>query len=108
MCMRRGKWNIVDWILGLTLLVGLAACSTIDEDMGDCGEEFEMKYELQLITNIETELQTQLTTGKDVLVADANLGPIPEESKKHLGYLPEKKTRVKRASIEALFFYYKG
>ena len=71
MCMRRGKWNIVDWILGLALLVSFAACSTIDEDMSDCGEDFEMKYELQLISNIETELQTQLTTGKDELVADA-------------------------------------
>ena len=69
--MRRGKWNIVDWILGLTLLVSLAACSTIDEDMSDCGEKFEMEYELQLITNIETELQTQLTIGKEVFVADA-------------------------------------
>lgn len=69
--MRRGKWNIVDWILGLTLLVSLATCSTIDEDMSDCGEKFEMEYELQLITNIETELQTQLTIGKEVFVADA-------------------------------------
>lgn len=69
--MRRGKWNIVDWILGLTLLVSLAACSTIDEDMSDCGEDVEMEYELQLITNIETELQTQLTIGKEVFVADA-------------------------------------
>lgn len=69
--MRRRKWNIVDWILGTALLVGLAACSTIDEDMSDCGEEFEMEYKLQLITNIETELQSQLTTGKEKLVADA-------------------------------------
>ena len=39
-----------------------------------------------------------------MIVANANLEPIPEESAKHLGHLPEKKTRVKRASIEALFF----
>ena len=41
-----------------------------------------------------------------MIVADANLEPIPEEFAKHLGHLPEKKTRVKGASIEALFFYY--
>lgn len=69
--MRRRKWNIVDWLLGATLLVGLAACSTIDEDMSDCGVEFKMEYELQLVTNLETELKTQLTTEKELLVADA-------------------------------------
>ena len=53
------------------MLTGLAACSTIDEDLSDCGEDFEMEYELQLITNIETELQTELTTGREALVADA-------------------------------------
>lgn len=65
------KWNIVDWILGAALLVGLAGCSTIDEDLSDCGEEYEMVYELQLITNIETELQTELTTQTEQRVADA-------------------------------------
>lgn len=53
------------------MLVNLAACSTIDEDLSDCGEDFEMEYELQLITNIETELQTELVTGRELLVADA-------------------------------------
>ena len=65
------RWNIVDWILGAALLVGLAACSSIDEDLSDCGQEYEMEYELQLVTNIETELQTQLTTQTEQLVADA-------------------------------------
>ncbi len=71
MCMRRGKWNIVDWILGLALLVSFAACSTIDEDLSDCGEEFKVEYELHLITNFETELQTQLTSSAELRVADA-------------------------------------
>ena len=53
------------------MLVSLTACSTIDEDLSDCGEDFEMEYELQLITNIETELQTELVTGREALVADA-------------------------------------
>ena len=70
-CMRRGKWEIKNWVLGVTLLVGLAACSTIDEDMSDCGVDVEMEYELQLITDIETALQTQLTSETDKRVADA-------------------------------------
>ena len=70
-CMRRGKWEIMNWVLGVTLLVGLTACSSIDEDMSDCGVEYEMEYELQLTTDIETALQTQLTSEKELQVADA-------------------------------------
>ena len=71
-CMRRGKWEIMNWVLGVTLLlVVLTACSSIDEDMSDCGVEYEMEYELQLTTDIETALQTQLTSEKELQVADA-------------------------------------
>lgn len=41
-------------------LMLLFACSTIDDDMSDCG--FEVNYELKLVTNIQTKLQTQLQT----------------------------------------------
>ena len=37
----------------------------------DCGEEFKVEYELHLITNFETELQTQLTSSAELRVADA-------------------------------------
>ena len=39
----------------------LASCSMIDEDRSDC-ETSEIDYELTLITNISTEIQTQLET----------------------------------------------
>ena len=38
----------------------LTGCSTIDEDMSDCG--FEVDYELNMVTTIQTKLQTQLQT----------------------------------------------
>ena len=44
----------------ISLLALCTSCSTIDEDMSDCG--FEVNYELKLITNIQTKLQTQLQT----------------------------------------------
>ena len=38
----------------------LLSCSTIDDDLSDCG--YEVNYELKLVTNIQTKLQTQLQT----------------------------------------------
>ena len=42
------------------LITNFLACSTIDDDMSDCG--FEVNYELNIVTNIQTKLQTQLQT----------------------------------------------
>ena len=55
------------------LMAGLlsASCSAIDEDLSDCGHDFEMNYELQLVTNMTTELQTQLSTLTEAGIADA-------------------------------------
>lgn len=49
----------------------LSSCSTIDEERSDCGYEYETVYELQLVTNISTELEAQLTTQTEMRVADA-------------------------------------
>ena len=38
----------------------------IDEDQSDCGEEAKMDYELELITNISTEVKTELNTQTDI------------------------------------------
>lgn len=49
--------------LFLSVLVPLylfTACSTIDEDMSDCGST--VTYDLTLVTNINTEIETQLET----------------------------------------------
>lgn len=44
----------------------VAGCSMIDEDQSDCGEEAKMDYELELITNISTEVKTELNTQTDI------------------------------------------
>ncbi|MBQ6751118.1 MAG: hypothetical protein IJR02_10205 [Bacteroidaceae bacterium] len=65
---------------GVTLLLTLwgawtlTGCSTIDDDLSDCGNDYEIVYELRLVTNIETEIQTQLTTQTELRVADALRG----------------------------------
>ena len=47
------------------------ACSVIDEDMDDCGADFKLVYELRLITNMNTELTTELNEESDQYVAEA-------------------------------------
>ena len=47
----------------------LAGCSTIDDNLDSCGEQAKMDYELQLVTNVSTEVQTQLTAQTDVALA---------------------------------------
>ena len=44
----------------MALMAILTGCSTIDEDLSECG--FEVDYALNLQTNIQTKLQTQLQT----------------------------------------------
>ena len=41
----------------------------IDENLDDCGEQTKINYELQLITNISTEIHTQLNTETDEFFA---------------------------------------
>ena len=47
----------------------LAGCSAIDENLDDCGEPAQMDYELELVTNVSTEVQTQLNAQTDVELA---------------------------------------
>lgn len=55
------------------MLTALSACSAIDEDLSDCGDDsVEMNYELELVTNISTELNTELSLQTDVQLS-ANL-----------------------------------
>ena len=51
----------------------MAGCSVIDDDLSDCnqGEEYKIDYELRLITNMTTELETQLTTITEMGVAES-------------------------------------
>lgn len=60
------------WLL-LSAFWLIAGCSVIDDDLSDCHDEaqFQMTYQLKLITNMTTELQTQLTTITEMRVAGA-------------------------------------
>ena len=51
----------------------MAGCSVIDDDLTDCydDQQFQMEYQLKLVTNMTTELQTQLTTMTELSVANA-------------------------------------
>jgi hypothetical protein len=60
-------------IAGL-LVLGTAAftgCCLVDEDLGDCGDELTVDYELQLVTNMRTEIQTVFDLQTDLQVATA-------------------------------------
>lgn len=54
------------------LVTTLCACSSIDDDRSDCPtdeQQFQMDYELRLITNMTTELHTQLGMETNVQLA---------------------------------------
>lgn len=63
------KLNIANILVGTAFIVVLAGCSVIDDNLDDCGEQAKMDYELQLVTNVSTEVQTQLTAQTDVALA---------------------------------------
>ena len=55
--------------LGAAILSG---CSRlVDEDVSDCGENLSLDYELQLVTNMRTEIKTVLDLQADLQVATA-------------------------------------
>ena len=60
-------WHFVP----LCLISLLISCSVIDEDLSDCGEQAKLDYELRLVTNMTTELRTELTTQTDLQIAEA-------------------------------------
>ena len=59
-------------LTGCCLLAALAqtGCKYIDEDLDECGIRNQLDYELRLVTNMTTELQTQLTAQTDVTVSN--------------------------------------
>ncbi|MBQ9666430.1 MAG: hypothetical protein IJV33_08155 [Bacteroidaceae bacterium] len=72
--MKLNRYHCATLLLSALLMV---SCSVIDDDRSDCGDDsnnFQLDYELQLVTNITTELQTELSTQTDVSVATALRG----------------------------------
>ena len=55
------------------ILVLSASCSVIDEDLSDCDNdnEYKLDYELRLVTNMTTELHTQIGLETNVALAAA-------------------------------------
>lgn len=56
---------------GLCVLgvVAFAGCHLVDEDMSECGKNFDLDYELQLVTDITTELSTELSMESDLEIS---------------------------------------
>ena len=69
--MRHRRYSFINLGLLLSAFWLAVGCSTIDDDLSDCGNTFELNYQLRLVTNMTTELQTQLTTMTELNVADA-------------------------------------
>lgn len=61
----------LQYLFLLALTAGLSACSLIDEDLRHCETTYNIDYELRLVTNMTTEVQTQLSMAADVQVATA-------------------------------------
>ena len=69
--MKKRRYFFINAGLLLSAFWLTAGCSTIDDDLSDCGNSFKMDYELRLVTNMTTELKTQLTTITELSVANA-------------------------------------
>ena len=69
------KLKIFIWTVLLPSVIGLTTgCSAIDDDLSNCPADeaqYQMEYELKLVTNMTTELQTQLSTITELSVANA-------------------------------------
>lgn len=53
------------------MAAALIGCSLVDEDMSDCESDVNIDYELRLVTNMSTELQTELSAAADVQAVTA-------------------------------------
>lgn len=63
--------TILEFGLLLSTFWLTAGCSVIDEDLSDCGNEYKLDYELRLVTNMTTELHTQIGLETNVALAAA-------------------------------------
>lgn len=54
-------------VLGTAAFTG---CRLVDEDMSGCGTDFNLDYELQLVTDITTELETELSLESELEISN--------------------------------------
>ena len=65
------RLNIIGKLLATALIVVLSAsCSAIDEDLSNCGNDYQLDYELKLVTNMSIEMETQLSIVTDAGIAE--------------------------------------
>ena len=69
--MRQSRYFFINVGLLLSAFWLTAGCSSIDDDLSDCDNNFKIEYQLRLVTNMTTELKTQLTTVTELSVANA-------------------------------------
>lgn len=55
----------------LILFFAFTGCCLVDEDLSGCPDEYAIEYEMRLITNVQTEINTVLGLEADVYVAKA-------------------------------------
>lgn len=73
--MRRFLQHILLLIPGAAAMAG---CCLVDEDMTDCETEYEIRYEVRLVTNLEPELVSKLGNEADKPVAEALRGHLQD------------------------------
>ena len=70
--MRKIERHTMSAMIVLMTVMALSACSSIDDDLSNCPpdeENYQMDYELRLVTNISTEIHTQLGLETNVELA---------------------------------------
>lgn len=63
--------NIKQYILLLFLTVISAGCRLIDDDLSVCGEEYNLNYEMRLVTEIKLTIEEKLSAETDKPLAEA-------------------------------------
>lgn len=69
--MKNFKSSLAGFCIFAILTAVLTGCCWVDEDLSECETTYNIGYELRLVTNMTTELQTQLGMAADVQVASA-------------------------------------
>ena len=64
------KLKVFLWTVLLPSVAWLTAgCSAIDEDLSNCDNDYQVDYEIRLVTNMSIELRNQLNTLEDAGIA---------------------------------------
>lgn len=65
--MRTLHYNM--WRIAVAMVFPLALSSCIDEDMSDCGKDYTVNYQMRLHTNMQTEIDSELSAPEEQAMA---------------------------------------